>query len=292
MSQGEISVFELLKGAHQRQHLGHALLLIAPQSKAPKFRKGLLNFVQYLMCTYQQELEACHQCDSCKAFAAVQEHDSHHPDLFWLTPQNTKGYAVDQIKELRSQLSLSKSLADQRVILIEEAETLGAGGGAAANALLKILEEPRPDTKLLLLSHRPEGLLPTLRSRCQLFRIALTEDSSQTPLSDSEQLQEWQPLLKWIQSGASLQHWPQLMLPADSDSFFKEREAALEELQAVFEASWRCGLDVIPHLTDEQNKGFLSWMHDFEQLIYALKGQGQAGLQWFSFKTRARTVLS
>ncbi|MEE2645220.1 MAG: hypothetical protein VYD19_09835, partial [Myxococcota bacterium] len=59
-----------------------------------------------------------------------------------------------------------------RVVLIEEAERLNL---AAANALLKTLEEPSPGTYFILLSDAPERLLPTIRSRCQLIRFSPLE---------------------------------------------------------------------------------------------------------------------
>ena len=56
-----------------------------------------------------------------------------------------------------------------RTVVIDAIDDLEAGG---ANALLKNLEEPPPSTVFLLVSHAPERLLPTIRSRCRLLRFS------------------------------------------------------------------------------------------------------------------------
>jgi DNA polymerase-3 subunit delta' len=69
---------------------------------------------------------------------------------------------------LREQLHRTPSLSPQRIVMIDAAEDMEAG---AANALLKILEEPPANTMFFLISHMPGRLLPTIRSRCRLVRL-------------------------------------------------------------------------------------------------------------------------
>jgi hypothetical protein len=211
-----------------------------------------------------------------------------HPDFFRLRPESKSGYAVDQIKELRGSLGLARSLATERVILIENAEELGGSGGAAANALLKLLEEPRPQTRLLLTSERPEGILATIRSRCQIFRIPLSSGETQASALDAEALQRWEPLWNWLEKGLSLHDWPFLGLPPDEDSFFKERERANEELRAVFWEAWVRSRSVLARLDLETARDCLRWFEAYQELLASFRYHGQGALQWSAFKSRAR----
>ncbi len=99
-----------------------------------------------------------------------------HPDLIVL-----EGYATTPIGAIRERIgvdevraaaaALRKTPAESawRVGIIDPAEAMGR---EAANALLKLLEEPPPRTLLLLVSHAPGRLLPTIRSRCRRLALA------------------------------------------------------------------------------------------------------------------------
>ncbi|MDR2626367.1 MAG: DNA polymerase III subunit delta' [Zoogloeaceae bacterium] len=77
---------------------------------------------------------------------------------------------IDQIRELDEFLCVGTHRQKSRVILIQPAERMNR---EAANALLKMLEEPPPDTLFLLVASEPMRLMPTLRSRCQSLRLSL-----------------------------------------------------------------------------------------------------------------------
>lgn len=76
---------------------------------------------------------------------------------------------VDEVRRLKGFLHLSAADGGRRVVIVDAADDLN---GAAANALLKLLEEPPEGATLLLISHQPAGLLPTIRSRCRDLRLA------------------------------------------------------------------------------------------------------------------------
>lgn len=82
---------------------------------------------------------------------------------------------VDQAREIGQFLSLTPGESQWRVIIVDSIDALNVG---AANAILKILEEPPPQALLLLISHNPASLLPTIRSRCRQLRL--------NPLNDKE----------------------------------------------------------------------------------------------------------
>ena len=80
---------------------------------------------------------------------------------------------IDQIRWLNPILSLAPSLAERRVVIIDAADDLEP---PAANALLKMLEEPPASTIFLLVSHSPGRLLPTIRSRCRSLAFGRLDD--------------------------------------------------------------------------------------------------------------------
>lgn len=84
------------------------------------------------------------------------------------TEDLARGIKVVQIRRLNASLGVTTSVSARRVVVIDSADDLEPGG---ANALLKSLEEPPASTIFLLVSHAPERLVPTIRSRCRLLRF-------------------------------------------------------------------------------------------------------------------------
>ena len=99
-----------------------------------------------------------------------------HPSVLHLTrPANDKGtgfktvVTVDEIRKVNNFLSLTSHDGGYRIVIVDPADDMNAN---AANALLKNLEEPPRRTVFILVAHSPGGLLPTIRSRCQIIRFA------------------------------------------------------------------------------------------------------------------------
>ncbi len=88
-----------------------------------------------------------------------------------------RNISVDQVRGLSRLLSTGASISQRRVILIDAADDMERG---AANALLKNLEEPPRNTVFLLVSHAPSRLLPTIRSRCRMVRLAPLSEPDMT----------------------------------------------------------------------------------------------------------------
>jgi DNA polymerase III subunit delta' len=82
---------------------------------------------------------------------------------------------VEEVRGLIEESRMTRGRAGFRIVIVDSIDDCNP---SSANALLKILEEPPPETLFLLVSHRPGGLLPTIKSRCQ--QVALR------PLTDSE----------------------------------------------------------------------------------------------------------
>ncbi len=94
-----------------------------------------------------------------------------HPDLRWLerlvndkTNNLARNITVDQVRSLGDLFDLTPALSPWRVVVIDSIDDLEK---SAANALLKMLEEPPANTIFFLVSHSPGRLLPTIRSRCR-----------------------------------------------------------------------------------------------------------------------------
>lgn len=80
----------------------------------------------------------------------------------------SKDIRVAEVRDLARFAHLSASDGGRRVVIVDSADDMN---GAAANALLKMLEEPPERMVMLLVSHQPSGLLPTIRSRCRTLRL-------------------------------------------------------------------------------------------------------------------------
>ena len=161
-----------------RTRLPHALLLQGPQGV------GKLDFAmavaQSLLC--EKPLAqgfACHDCSSCHWFK-----QEAHPDFRLLqaeilsAPEEEKEggkkparqISVEQIRALSDFCNLSSHQGGYRIVLIHPAETMNRN---AANALLKTLEEPAGQMLIILISHKPQQLLPTILSRCLSLAVTV-----------------------------------------------------------------------------------------------------------------------
>jgi DNA polymerase-3 subunit delta' len=165
-----------------REHMPHALLLhgAAGIGKA-QFARAL---AAGALCESPRGGLACEACPSCHWFS-----QGNHPDFREIVPEATAedesdaaGEAdaakpekakslvikIDQIRAVADFVALSTHRAGFKVLVIRPAETLQP---AAANALLKTLEEPPPRTVIVLVSDRPARLLATIRSRCRSLAL-------------------------------------------------------------------------------------------------------------------------
>ncbi|PAU59483.1 DNA polymerase III subunit delta' [Pseudomonas sp. PIC25] len=140
-----------------RSRHAHAYLLHGPAGIGK--RRLAESLMARLLCQQPAGLDACGQCKACHLLAA-----GTHPDNFVLEPEEAdKAIRVDQVRELVEFVVQTAQLGGRKVVLLEPAEAMNLN---SANALLKSLEEPSGDTVLLLISHQPSRLLPTIKSRC------------------------------------------------------------------------------------------------------------------------------
>lgn len=153
---------EQFETARRTQSLGHAWLISGPAGV------GKINLALVLARRLLGGVGEPVPLDAAAALAAVAERHEpadRHPDLYWLHPEEDKEtISVEQVREVSEAFTLTAHGGGAKVAIVEPAEALTT---PAANALLKTLEEPTPGSYLLLLSHQPGRLPPTVRSRCQ-----------------------------------------------------------------------------------------------------------------------------
>jgi DNA polymerase-3 subunit delta' len=153
--------WRFLQQALLQGRLSHALLLSGPPGLGK--RVFTLAFAQSLLCTDRDgEGLPCGICRQCELTLS-----GNHPDFRWLSPdpESKSGeITVDAVRVLTASVSLTAHGGSNKIIAIQPAHRMN---NAAANSLLKTLEEPTPGTLILLLTDQPGRLLPTIRSRCQ-----------------------------------------------------------------------------------------------------------------------------
>jgi DNA polymerase-3 subunit delta' len=122
-------------------------------------------FAANLLCTASgSSVVNCGACAGCRLVRA-----GTHPDLIRIeAPETGKVISVDTIRDLVARLALTPQYGGFRVIILQQVDRLNT---AAANALLKTLEEPVEQTVFILLSSRSWDLPATISSRCQRLQV-------------------------------------------------------------------------------------------------------------------------
>lgn len=127
-------------------------------------------FAAWLLCLQAKEGHVCGECRSCQLRKA-----GNHPDRLLVGPEEEgKAIRVDAVRQLADFLGQTAQQGGRKVVILYPAEAMNQN---AANALLKSLEEPSPETYLLLISDQPSRLLPTIRSRCQVQALAAPQQA-------------------------------------------------------------------------------------------------------------------
>src|SRR4051812_15277812 len=107
--------------------------------------------------------DACGVCAACTRIAR-----GVHPDVLFVTPGDSGAIKIDQVRDVVDRAQYRPFEGRRRVVVIDEADALVQ---PAQNALLKTLEEPTPSSVFILVTARPDMLLPTVLSRCPQLRF-------------------------------------------------------------------------------------------------------------------------
>lgn len=146
---------------YSRQRLPHALMLVGREGDGLSLLGDYLR--RGLLCK-EAGIQPCGQCKSCLLVRA-----GAHPDSRVLEPEGKSlTIKVDQIRGIADFMHETPQQGGNKVIRLTHSEKMNT---AAANAVLKMLEEPTPNTYLILESTSLSRMLPTVRSRCRLYKL-------------------------------------------------------------------------------------------------------------------------
>ena len=119
-----------------------------------------------LFCTDKQDVLPCESCRSCKLIDQEE-----YPDVTIVRPIN-QIIKTERIRELVGQFSQSGIESQRQVFIIEQADKMHLN---AANSLLKVIEEPQSEVYIFFLTNDEDKILPTIRSRTQIFQFKKQE---------------------------------------------------------------------------------------------------------------------
>lgn len=170
---GHKEAIERLKKAVERDRLPSSLLFVGPSGVGKKLTAWAL--AQILVCE-NSEKEACGTCPSCLRIENRQSEN-----VMCVEPENNQ-IKIDQSRSV-IQFFSSKRLGRSRVVIIDQAHLLNV---QAANALLKVLEEPPTNSYFILLSPTLSGILPTVKSRSQVLSFGVLSSEELKQIVDVE----------------------------------------------------------------------------------------------------------
>lgn len=146
----------ILQRAVANDTLAHAYLFSGQEGIGKK--KTAFALAAAVNCPKAGPEGPCGECPSCRKVGTFG-----HPDVRVLAPDGDE-IKIDQVRQVQAGLSLRPFEGAKKVLIVDPAERMNT---ASANAFLKTLEEPPGDALILLITALPQGLLPTIRSRCQ-----------------------------------------------------------------------------------------------------------------------------
>lgn len=144
----------------KKGRLSGAYLLTGPSGVGKKLTA--ISFAKVLNCK-EDTLRGCNKCSSC-----LRMEKGNHPNLRIVTPEG-ESIKIEQIRSLKAEAGYKIYEGRKRVWIIDEAEKLTQ---EASNSLLKIMEEPPGDLILILITHVPRLLPPTVISRCKTVQFS------------------------------------------------------------------------------------------------------------------------
>lgn len=156
---GHKEVIKALKASLAEAKTGHAYLFLGPAGVGKKTLAR--EFAKDLLCPDLRD-DCSDECISCRQFRM-----GLHPDFITVSPSGNS-IKIEQLREMQRIAYLRPVLGVRKIFFFPEAEQLTE---AAANSFLKILEEPPLGVGFLFTAVRADNILPTIRSRCQVYQL-------------------------------------------------------------------------------------------------------------------------
>ncbi len=258
---GNNQIKETFRRLLQPQKVPNSLLLVGENGVGKK--KFALELAKSYVCRSPINGEACDECSAClraDKFNIPQNADkndefkkiffSEHPDL-GIVSAYKNNILIDAIRAIETESNFRPYEAKARFFIIDQADKMN---DAAANALLKTLEEPSNTSHIFLVTSRPNSLLQTIRSRCQTIRFAPLEanEIEQHLMSTKKFAQDDAKLLAKLSRGSIGR-----ALDLDLNKFRAQRETILKTLESlILTNNLAVLLKTGEEMNDAKNKDF------------------------------------
>lgn len=180
---------ERFRRALERGRLASTYLFVGPQNIGKAALATELSRSLLCLGRHAGEIDPCDRCPSCRALDA-----GAHPDFLQVAkPADRSSLPISLLLGARERrgreglchdLSLRPALSGRRVALLNDSDTMDV---ESANCLLKTLEEPPAGSVLILIAENEARVLPTIRSRCQVFRFQASSPSLDTAAGEGDE---------------------------------------------------------------------------------------------------------
>ena len=228
---GHRVLLDLVARAAARGSLPPSLIFAGPDGVGK--RLAALSLAQLFNCTSVSgeadgELapDACGNCSACRRIAR-----GVHADVLVVEPGDTGSIKVDQVRAAIERTAYRPFEGRRRVVIVDDADAMEA---PPQNALLKTLEEPPAASTFVLVTSRPDVLLPTVRSRCQRIRFGPISPAEMAPvLMRDHGFEEREAHAAATAAAGSIGR----ALEGDSDAYVGARDAADARLKMAAQAA-------------------------------------------------------
>ncbi|MDH2926404.1 DNA polymerase III subunit delta' [Lonepinella koalarum] len=254
-------IYQQITHAFSQGHGHHALLFKAEQGVGAE---NLVNTIaKFLIC--QENQKPCGHCHACLLMNA-----GNHPDFHLLAPIENKDIGVDQVREINDMVNQHAQQNGNKVVLVQGTERLTE---AAANAILKTLEEPRPNSYFLLQADLSSPLIATIYSRCQAWLVNVPPQDIALSWLQSQCDEETKQILTALRINY---HRPLSTLAFLQQGLMEKRRAFLRQFWVYYIR--RSPLELLPLFDKELIFQQIDWIAAF--LSDALKDKLKIKTNW------------
>ena len=242
---GHRRLVDLLSRAVARDSLPPSLVLAGPSGVGK--RRLAIAVAQALNCVSPRsgkDFDSCGTCPACTRIAR-----GVHPDVLIVEPGDSGSIKVDQVRDIVDRSMYRPFDGKRRVVIIDDADALVP---SAQNALLKTLEEPPSSSVFMLVTSRPDLLLPTVVSRCPRLRFRALDDADVVAVLKSMGKSETEARAAAVSADGSISR----ALDASTGELVEARDVARRVLkQAAATADPRQRLEGSKDLLENTGKG-------------------------------------
>ena len=267
---------EILQRLLKNGRVPHSFIFAGEEGAGKKL--FALETAKAFVCQNPQNFQACDVCGACRRADVFSLPNSDkkedyekvffsgHSDIGMIVPYKNS-ILIEAVRALETEANFRPYEGAARIFIINNAEKLNTAKDNSANALLKTLEEPASTTYIFLITSRPDALLPTILSRCQMIRFApleakqiegFLEGAKQFAIADAELLSKF--------ANGSIGR----ALQMDVGKFRERRAAMLNILESILVKQDRAAiLQIAEEIGDAKNKDFYEiYLNILQTLIH------------------------